>query len=307
MSGVQQHLVVVLACFGFVATSNETTSRLLGEIVVEVLRNEHLPSRNVPLARCVHGTPNKNGTCDCSSHLWAGEICNTIVCLNNGRPDPVYPSSCDCRGTGFVGQHCDFPACQGGQLSADKQRCNCVGNYFGAQCQFFCWHGRLDGSGRCVCEDGYVGRDCNTCESGYVGSEDCRMRRRPVLRSRFALSGLSLCMITVVLLWMSVMTRRRRALLAAQHMERMASQRTSNAVVLRCEERRALAPHLSSNSQPPMSTTVIMQSETVPVLSGPSPFYPYPPLPRPFDAAGQNFPPDAPPTYDEAVRSAPIK
>lgn len=134
------------------------------------------------------------------------------------------------------------------------------------------------------------------------------MRRRPVLRSRFALSGLSLCMITVVLLWMSVMTRRRRALLMAQQMERLTVQRGSSSVVVRCEERRALAPHVTTTSPPPrLSTTAVLQPESMPVLSGPSPFYPYAPLPRPYDAVGQNFPPEAPPTYDEALRSAPFK
>lgn len=160
MSPVHQRLVVLLSCCCLVATANtltltNETAKMLGEIVDEVMRNERLPpSRNTPPVRCIHGTLNKNGTCDCSSNFWTGDSCNSIVCLNGGAVNDALPFFCDCRGTGFVGQHCEIASCQGGRLSPDKLRCNCMGNYFGEQCQFYCWHGSLDINGRCVCEDG---------------------------------------------------------------------------------------------------------------------------------------------------------
>lgn len=162
MSAVQRQLIVLLAYSSLLASgrtlglTNET-AKMLGEIVDEVMRNEHLPSNSKSppaVVRCgIHGTLNKNSTCDCS-HLWTGELCNTIVCLNGGVPNASFPLACDCRNTEHFGSHCELAVCRGGQLSADKQRCDCMDNRFGAQCQFICWHGRVDANGRCVCEDG---------------------------------------------------------------------------------------------------------------------------------------------------------
>uniref|UniRef100_A0A914S5W3 Uncharacterized protein n=1 Tax=Parascaris equorum TaxID=6256 RepID=A0A914S5W3_PAREQ len=67
------------------------------------------------------------------------------------------------------------------------------------------------------------------------------------MQSRFALSGLSLCLITIILLWISVVTRRRRTMLAASHFERMANERLLREQQRRLCERRAVAIQVAIN------------------------------------------------------------
>uniref|UniRef100_A0A914ZX25 Secreted protein n=1 Tax=Parascaris univalens TaxID=6257 RepID=A0A914ZX25_PARUN len=61
------------------------------------------------------------------------------------------------------------------------------------------------------------------------------------MQSRLAMSGLSLCLITITLLWISVVTRRRRIMLAASHFERMANERLLREQQRQLCERRAVA------------------------------------------------------------------
>ncbi|VDK54737.1 unnamed protein product [Anisakis simplex] len=126
-----------------------------------------------------------------------------------------------------------------------RWECVCFGSYFGSSCEYICEHGVLV-NGHCTCYDGYTGLTCNECKTDYVGvtSSECgeiMRRRKPVMQSRFALSGLSLCLITIILLWISVVTRRRRTMIAANHFERLANERLLREQQRRLCERRAVA------------------------------------------------------------------
>uniref|UniRef100_A0A914ZXP8 Secreted protein n=1 Tax=Parascaris univalens TaxID=6257 RepID=A0A914ZXP8_PARUN len=69
------------------------------------------------------------------------------------------------------------------------------------------------------------------------------------MQSRLAMSGLSLCLITITLLWISVVTRRRRIMLAASHFERMANERLLREQQRQLCERRAVAIQIPRTSR----------------------------------------------------------
>uniref|UniRef100_A0A9J2P6Y4 Uncharacterized protein n=1 Tax=Ascaris lumbricoides TaxID=6252 RepID=A0A9J2P6Y4_ASCLU len=119
-----------------------------------------------------------------------------------------------------------------------------------ALCDFA--HGRLI-DGRCICYDGYHVYRCNatyvSVNSGDFG--EISRRRLPVMQSRFALSGLSLCLIMIIPLWISVFIRMIASFQEkeASHFQRMANERLMREQQRRLCERRAAAIQVPRTSR----------------------------------------------------------
>lgn len=165
---------------------------------------------------------------------FSGLKCELHVCLNGGSLTNG-GKSCICTGD-YEGDHCELLPCTEGKHRIEG-KCACAGNHFGTFCELLCVHGTIV-DGFCNCFEGFEGVTCTRCNASYLSQNrgscaDVARKRRPEMQSRFALSGLSLCLITIILLWISVVTRKRRALIAASHFERLAHDR-----LLREQQRR---------------------------------------------------------------------
>ncbi|MFQ6704099.1 MAG: hypothetical protein ACLRFP_03410, partial [Alphaproteobacteria bacterium] len=107
---------------------------------------------------CNHGTQSGDRTCDCNQG-WSGDVCNT--CDTAGG----YISL---DGGCYLDQHCDTSK----HLHQEANRCVCDAGYpveYQGECyaQLACGtNGHQEGP-NCVCNTGWAGDSCNTCDTGY--------------------------------------------------------------------------------------------------------------------------------------------
>ncbi len=141
--------------------------------------------------QCAEGFDSSKGCTDCTKDHY-GENCQNecpgthdgIPCSGNGSCDngvhgsgkctcnPGLPESSDC--SGCAGNKTNYPACD-----------ECIYGYYGENCQNECpglgtsqgicsgKHGTCNQFGKCICEDGFDGDNCEDCKNGYFDL-DCK-------------------------------------------------------------------------------------------------------------------------------------
>ncbi|XP_026848694.1 neurogenic locus protein delta [Drosophila persimilis] len=130
---------------------------------------------------CQHGTCNKPLECLCLPG-YTGLLCQTPLCASDCSKQHGYcrrPGECRCK-VGWTGSQCDkcfpYPGCANGDCEAPWE-CNCHPGWGGMLCDeklSYCVENpetcenegkcvsvsREDGSYRCLCRQGYLGKNC---------------------------------------------------------------------------------------------------------------------------------------------------
>ncbi|XP_030378339.1 delta-like protein 1 [Scaptodrosophila lebanonensis] len=130
---------------------------------------------------CQHGTCSKPLECNCLPG-YTGLLCQTPLCASDCSKQHGYcrrPGECRCK-VGWTGTQCDkcfpYPGCVNGDCEAPWE-CNCHAGWGGMLCDErlnYCADNpdtcenegkcislsREDGSYRCLCKQGYLGKNC---------------------------------------------------------------------------------------------------------------------------------------------------
>ncbi|CAI2353490.1 unnamed protein product [Caenorhabditis sp. 36 PRJEB53466] len=136
-----------------------------------------------PKAECRNGGIFAGGICHCIKGQ-TGPNCEHFECVHGlsvgFRFDPeslLFNEPCICE-KGWKGELCDFQPAEkcGNKGSWKKDHCECVGNYFGSECQYTsrCVEG-FSRNGRCICNDGFEGDCCDKIVCVY-GTPDFKNR-----------------------------------------------------------------------------------------------------------------------------------
>ncbi|CAL2044447.1 unnamed protein product [Caenorhabditis brenneri] len=136
-----------------------------------------------PRAKCRNGGIYAGGICHCIRGQ-TGDHCEHFECVRGTsvgfRFDPeslLFNSPCICE-PGWKGEMCDYQPAEkcGNKGEWKKDRCECVGHYFGSECQYTskCVEGFLR-NGRCICHTGFEGDYCDKIVCVF-GSPDTKNR-----------------------------------------------------------------------------------------------------------------------------------
>ncbi|XKL61856.1 hypothetical protein PGB90_001689 [Kerria lacca] len=133
------------------------------------------------LPGCQHGTCTQPLECKCEKG-WTGILCQSPICAEGCHKDKGYcrkPGECRCK-VGWWGKNCEqcypYPGCVHGNCTRPWE-CNCQPGWGGMFCdqelkycenhKNVCENGATcvslieeDGNYRCICKDGFVGRNC---------------------------------------------------------------------------------------------------------------------------------------------------
>ncbi|CAO4376756.1 unnamed protein product [Caenorhabditis nigoni] len=136
-----------------------------------------------PRAPCRNGGIFAGGICHCIKGQ-TGDHCEHFECVKGlsvgFRFDPeslLFNEPCICE-HGWKGEMCDYQPAEkcGNKGEWKKDRCECVGSYFGSECQYTskCVEGFLR-NGRCICDVGFEGDYCDKIICVY-GTPDFKNR-----------------------------------------------------------------------------------------------------------------------------------